>query len=387
MKIACLATSTVPSNTANSIQMMKACHALVQAGQQVQLWVPGSHSTAWQDLADHYGLSEPFGIHWLASSRLLKRYDFTWRAIQQARKWGAELVYTWMVQAAVLAQTDRLPVILEVHDQPTGRLGKHLFRQMIQSQGKKRFLFITEALRRNLEKEYQVTFEQTDIQIAPNGTDPDIYSNLPEPDEARKQLGLPAKLTAGYTGHFYSGRGIDILLGLARCFTQVNFLWVGGHPQDIETWRDRLSQEGFKNITLTGYIEKSRLPLYQAAADILLMPYERVIAGSSGGNSGDICSPMKMFDYLAAGRIIVSSDLPVIREVLNENNAIFAAPEDLPAWQEALTGILADPPKYQRLAVQARKDAVQYSWRSRAARAIEGFTSKTNLPFENDKMS
>jgi len=167
-------------------------------------------------------------------------------------------------------------------------------------------------------------------------------------------------------------------LGLARGFPEINFLWVGGRPRDIESWRTRLANEGVKNITLTGYIDKSRLPLYQAAADILLMPYERMIAGSSGGNSADICSPMKMFDYLAAGRVIVSSDLPVIREVLNENNAIFAAPEDLAAWQQALAGLLADPQKYQRLAVQARKDAAQYSWQARAARAIEGFSSETD---------
>ena len=374
MKIACLAASAVPSNTANSIQMMKACHALVQSGQQVQLWVPGSSPTAWADLADHYGLSEPFAIHWLASPRLLKRYDFTWRAIQQARAWGAELVYTWMVQAAVLAQSDRLPVILEVHDRPTGRFGRRLFRRFVQSRGNKRLLVITEALRRNLEQEYQTSFGNGEVQIAPNGTDPEIYRNLPGPDEARQQLGLPEKLTAGYTGHFYSGRGTDILLGLARCYPQVNFLWVGGRSQDIEGWRARLIKEGLNNVSLTGYIEKSSLPLYQAAADVLLMPYERVIAGSSGGNSADICSPMKMFDYLAAGRVIISSDLPVIREVLSENNALFAAPEDLAAWQQALGSFIADPQKYQRLATQARLDADQYSWQARAARAIEGFT-------------
>ncbi|MDR3575606.1 MAG: glycosyltransferase [Anaerolineaceae bacterium] len=373
MKIACLAASAVPSNTANSIQIMKACQALVQAGQQVQLWVPGSSAAAWRELAEHYGLSEPFAIHWLASPRLLKRYDFTWRAVQQARSWGAELVYTWMVQVAVLAQADHLPVIFEIHDRPTGKFGKRLFRHLIQAPGKKRFLIITEALRHALEQDYQFSFEDREVQIAPNGTDPEVYSNLPEPAEARQQLGLPEKLTAGYTGHFYSGRGTDLLLGLARCFPGVNFLWVGGRSQDVAGWRSRLSDEGLKNITLTGYIDKSRLPLYQAAADVLLMPYERVIAGSSGGNSADICSPMKMFDYLAAGRVIISSDLPVIREVLNERNAVFAAPEDLQDWQQALAGFVADPQKYQRLAVQARLDAAQYSWQGRAVRAMDGF--------------
>ena len=83
---------------------------------------------------------------------------------------------------------------------------------------------------------------------------------------------------------------------------------------------------------MTGFIENSKLPLYQAACDILLMPYENAIAGSSGGNSVDICSPMKMFEYMAVGRAIISSDLPVIHEVLDNETAFFCPPEDSSAW-------------------------------------------------------
>lgn len=73
------------------------------------------------------------------------------------------------------------------------------------------------------------------------------------------------------------------------------------------------------------------------------MPYERSIAGSSGGNSADICSPMKMFEYMAAGRVILTSDLPVIREVLDDTIAVFCQPEDKTAWQEAFARILRTP--------------------------------------------
>ena len=45
------------------------------------------------------------------------------------------------------------------------------------------------------------------------------------------------------------------------------------------------------NITLTGFVRNEQLPMYQAAADILLMPYERVITGSSGGNSSSLRQP------------------------------------------------------------------------------------------------
>ncbi len=66
------------------------------------------------------------------------------------------------------------------------------------------------------------------------------------------------------------------------------------------------------------------------------MPYEREIGISSGGgHSAQVSSPMKMFEYLAAGRAIVASDLPVFREVLNERNAVLCPPERPAAWEGA----------------------------------------------------
>ena len=85
----------------------------------------------------------------------------------------------------------------------------------------------------------------------------------------------------------------------------------------------RLEQGGIKNVHLTGFVPNEELPLYQAACDILLMPYEEAIAGSSGGDTARFASPMKAFEYMAAGRPILSSDLPVFREVLDE---AFASP-------------------------------------------------------------
>ena len=71
MKIACVSTSQVPSSTANSIQLMKVCHALATCsatashpGHQLCLWVPGQAATPWEKLADHYGLAQPFEMRW-----------------------------------------------------------------------------------------------------------------------------------------------------------------------------------------------------------------------------------------------------------------------------------------------------------------------------------
>jgi glycosyltransferase involved in cell wall biosynthesis len=107
-----------------------------------------------------------------------------------------------------------------------------------------------------------------------------------------------------------------------------------------------------------------------AAANILLMPYGRSIAGSGGGNSAEICSPMKLFDYLASGRAILSSDLPVIREVIDEDCARFAPPDDVEKWSQALAELLEDGALRVRLAARARDLAVQYAWKKREERCL-----------------
>jgi len=81
---------------------------------------------------------------------------------------------------------------------------------------------------------------------------------------------------------------------------------------------------------------------------------------------------MKLFEYLAAGRAILASDLPVLREVLNETNAQLLPPEEPEVWREALLRLKKYPERRARLGQQARQDAQRYSWTERARRALEG---------------
>ena len=122
---------------------------------------------------------------------------------------------------------------------------------------------------------------------------------------------------------------------------------------------------------VTGFINNAKLPLYQAAADVLVMPYQRAISGSSGGNIVRVINPMKMFDYLATGRPIIASDIPVFHEVLNENNAVFCPPEEVEDWVNAIIALEKDKPLRERLARQAQAHAPRYTWTSRARQTLK----------------
>ncbi len=371
MKIAAITTSLVPSNTANSIQAMKVCHTLKEMGQDLRLWLPAYQRSDWDTLVDIYGLRTPFPVEWLGFLRGLRQYDFCWRSVAAARRWDADVVYTWSLQAAVFALGRGIPAVMEFHDFPMGNFGPRLFRRYINSKTPKLSLCTTRALAQGLEEQYGFRFSVESLQIAPNGVELERYQNLPEPSAAREALKLRQGLTVGYSGHFYNGRGMNVLLELARALPQVNFLWMGGRPDDIAPWQAKLNQAGITNVTITGFIPNSRLPLYQAAADILLMPYSRAISGSSGGDIARVINPMKTFDYLASGRAIAASDLPVFHEVLSEKNVLFCEPENPADWIEKVGRLVKDESLRSRLGRQAKADAAAYDWKRRAATSLE----------------
>jgi glycosyltransferase involved in cell wall biosynthesis len=255
--------------------------------------------------------------------------------------------------------------MLELHDFPRGRVGPLWLQFFLRFPGHKRLLPITEALRLALR------LPEGQTVTAPDGVDLERYTSLPDPKSARRILSLPAALTVLCTGHLYAGRGADLFLGLAAKFPQASFVWVGGQPADVEVWKQRAV--GLPNVTFTGFIPNERIPLFQSAADVLLMPYQRTVATSSGGNTAEICSPMKMFEYMAAGRAILSSDLPVLHEVLDGTMAIFCPLDDTGGWESALGELLGDEDHRKALGLRARLAVEQYSWVRRAQRVLDGF--------------
>ena len=375
MKIVCTAPSQIPSDTANSIQAMKACHALAQLGHMVTLIVPGKPPAAppaeqWGQLAKHYGLNTPFEVFYIPpyEGRTARRL-FPWRAVWQARRLQPDLVYTWYFQSAAAALLLGIPVQVEVHDLPPGRFGRLWYRLFLRLPGEKRQLVITQALADALREQFPPP--QADTVIAPNGVDLERYAELPPPQEARQQLSLPDRPTAVCTGHLYSGRGVELFLGLAEKLPQVQFMWVGGRPQDVDYWREQAERLKLDNAIFTGFVPNADLPGYQAAADILLMPYGRQVGGSSGSAPVRYFSSMKMFEYMAAGRPIVSSDLPVIRETLDEGSAMFCPPDDLAAWQAAVEHLLEDPVHGLQLKNTALRQVQEYTWLARARKALK----------------
>jgi glycosyltransferase involved in cell wall biosynthesis len=280
----------------------------------------------------------------------------------------------WFPQSAVFGLLNRLPVIFEIHIQPTGLFGPLWHRAFASLRGRKRLVSITRALVDILERDFHMYLDSDEVVIAPNGVDLERFISLPDPVTARRQIGFRETPTIMCTGHLYAGRGADLFLALAKSLPQAHFVWVGGRPPDVSTWKQRAERNNISNITFAGFIPNRDLPIYQAAADLLLMPYSLSIMGSSGtADSASVASPMKMFEYMAAERGIISADLPVIREVLNENKAVFCKPDEVGDWKLEIESLLNNEARRVGLGVQARRDVEGYTWVARAQRIMNGF--------------
>lgn len=376
MNIHFIANARLPSRSAESIFTMKMCQAMAQEGHRVHLIAikpPGGGSSDRWDLTHYYGLTERFPVTRIPAMRglHLQGRDYSLRAALLAWRSRTDLVYTRNPGSAAVAVRLGLPTILEAHRPGVTPPWPLSARAMLRSPHLKAVVVLTKRLKLDFLSRYAGIADKAKILVIPDGVDVERFAAMPSSAEAKRRLGIPASsFVAGYVGHLYKGRGFELILELARRFPTVTFLIVGGEPSDVARRQGQVRDAGVDNIDLRGFVPNAELPAYYAACDVLLMPYQRRVEVEGGGDTSRWMSPMKMFEYMAAGRLIISSDLPVIREVLSEENAVLCPPEDTGAWAAALRRAMTDGTWRTRLAAGARAEAERYTWRNRVRRVL-----------------
>ena len=201
--------------------------------------------------------------------------------------------------------------------------------------------------------------------------------NIPSETEAHNGTFLSEKIKSarykslvGYFGHLYPGRGIEIIIGLAKINPSVLFCVCGGTPELVTSFR---SNNRLQNIIFLGHVPHRESRYLMSRCDVLLMPYQRKVSiGDHSAYTSRWMSPMKMFEYMAAKKPFISSDLDVLREVLtDEVNALLVDPENVKAWDKALKRLISNKLESRRLASRAFNDFRQfYTWRARAKALI-----------------
>ena len=131
-----------------------------------------------------------------------------------------------------------------------------------------------------------------------------------------------------YCGNTYRGRGLEILVRAAAQMPEVEFLIVGGRERDNALWREMARQEGSANFRIEGFVRQREVPSYLLASDVLVMPYSSKVTIRDGTEAGKFTSPLKLFEYMAAGKPIVATGVPSVLEILRPGQNSVVTPPD-----------------------------------------------------------
>jgi len=377
MKIVYISYATIPSRTANSIQVMKMCQAMALNGHKVVLLVPDKKSESEKGISDiyhFYGVKNCFEIRKIFCPLIKgKTLIFSFIAIYIAKKLKSDIIYTRSILAGLVASFYRIPNICEYHQSINNLIDTLFFRALIRSAMLKRFVVVSYALKCYYEEKFPLV--KSRISVFPDGADLIAKDNI-----TPIKINNPGnKFLVGYAGHLYKGKGIEIISKLAQLCPWAEFHIIGGMPEDIAYWQVRLTP--FKNIILHGFIPHREIYRYLLSFDALVAPYQEQVSVYDGwkktGGSGDVAkwmSPLKVFEYMSAGKAIIASDLPVLKEVLkNENNVLLVSPGDVRFWERALTRVRDDLGLRKQLGQQAKIDIEKnYNWEKRARQVLTG---------------
>ncbi len=361
-RIIYLSNSIFPSTAANSVHVMKMCQAMAALVDDVELVARHySQKPNISQLFQQYGVKQNFKLHLMQSINIRGSSFFLIPSLYiylLRKERSGTLVYARDPIGAFVALKLGYLVYFESHALPSSRYLIWLESRFFKHKNFRKLILISKALK-NLYSEF--------FNKLPNYTY--IFHDAADmPSEHLKNEGLikhksRERLKVGYVGHLYKGRGIDIIIKLARLVPEHEFHIFGGTPKSLAYWRRRSKCNTFFH----GHIDPVETPIARKNCDILLMPYQQDLETSERGpNTSSWMSPLKLFEYMSAQRPIISSDLPVLREVLSNKNAILVPPDSVQAWVEAIR-TLEDAEIREKLAGQAFKDFVEkYTWSARA---------------------
>jgi len=370
----------LPTEKAHGLQVMKTCEAFAAISNnfEVELIVPYRRNPINDDAFKYYGVKRVFKIKNL------------WSLDPMAIKWFPEQLAFWVqsftsgISIILYLLTHRYPrgtifyardyvslfilsflgfdPVAEIHDYRSS--APRSFVNFIIKKSRK-IVTNSEGTLNLLRSHYEML--DSKILIAPNGVDINFF-NVPEtPEEARKLLNMPlGKIIMGYVGRLETvgkEKGVSTLINAVAKLDPVRVMLyiVGGPDELVSKYRSQYSD--LRDLVLVGHVEYKKIPLYLRAIDVVVIPM-------LDDQHAKTTSPIKLFEFLAAGKTIVASDLPALRSYLNESNALFFKTGDVEDLATKINRILSEPELKERLSAKAKLDAKQHSWLNRASKIL-----------------
>lgn len=371
MKLIYIANIRLPTEKAHGIQIMEMCSSFAQNGLDVLLVVPNRRNQIKEDPFDFYQVKRDFKIKKLptvdiGSSSYLSfilttlSFFFSLFFFLFLKKRGDVVLYTRGEVGIALANLfPSKNFFWETHSKADNM--SRYERVIKKAHG---VISVTKYYGEELIKDFGLDREK--LLVAPDAADVDKFDIDISKIDAQKKLGLPiGKTVVLYKGHLYERKGAHTLAQAAAFLrdTDIICVFIGGTEEDVASFKEKFGNED--NVLILGNRPRQETPFYQKASDILVIPNS-----AKEDNSVFYTSPIKLFSYMAGRLPIVASDLPSLREILNEENAIFFKPDDPTDLALKIREILSDPARGERIAERAFLDVQEHTWVKRGNRII-----------------
>ncbi|NDJ61220.1 MAG: glycosyltransferase family 1 protein [Chloroflexi bacterium] len=387
MKLLYIANIRLPTEKAHGLQIMQNCEAFAAAGVDVSLWTarrintPALRQT--RDVWAHYGVSKNFTLRRLPCLDLLPlvpdRDDALARLIfgvQLATFTLAALIGAVFSRADVYYSRDGLVLLTlslikprhalayEIHSLTSGR---RLLPLVIRRVG----ALIT-TTQRLADDVIALGADPARVVVAHDGVRRDRFTDLPAQADARASLGWPSEaFIVGYVGRLHTmlmdkgvGTLVEALAQLPPEATPICLGLVGGPDDRAAALRDQWVAAGLppERFLYAGQVPPDAVPAYLRAFDVCALPLPWT------EHFAYYASPIKLFEYMAAGRPIVASDLPSTAEVVAAGEtALLFPPGDSAALAAVIRRLYSDPALCERLSDRAHQLVMErYTWAARA---------------------
>lgn len=382
MNILYIANIRLPTEKAHGIQIMKMCEAFARLGHEVELIVPNRHTPITEDPFLYYGVDHNFTItrlptfdtvSWGRAGFWLQSLSFIYHAARYARRSSAEIIYS---RDPELFFFGRMPsdakLAWEIHTKPTPRVAKMVCQSSVH------IVAISGGLRDVL---VEMGVPQERIIVAHDAVDANMFTQIPDKKKVRQQLSLlEDKKLIAYIGKYKTmgeSKGVEDIVaavGVVHTRQPDTALLLVGLNQDERAEVEALTKSAGLggSAYLVGHVEHTDVARYMRAADVLVMNYPNT------EHYARYMSPLKLFEYMASGTPAITSDLPSIREVLDDSSSYFFKAGDSTDFCRALEEMLADPVTASQKASAAFEKVQKYTWQKRAEDIIE-FSCKTMI--------
>jgi glycosyltransferase involved in cell wall biosynthesis len=367
MRILYLSMSYLPGRKASSVHVMNMSSALATNGHDVTL--VGKQGEPRTSPHEFYGVPNNFTVRQLPRPKPRGGGVVFAAAVMRelvSRRTSVDLVYARDIIGAQLGVMMRLPTAFEHHSLPpaSARWQVPLWRRIVSAPTFVGLTLVSEALHQDV-LQHDLAPPRAPISVAHDAATP------PDDVDCKRPLHTPPRI--GYVGSLYPGRGIDVIIEVAKRMPHCTFPIYGGTKSEVAHWQQAGAPA---NLIFHGFVAPSELKALYQTFDVVLMPYPRTgVRIASGEDNSRWCSPMKMFEYMASGTAIVSSDLPVLGEVLtHKRNALIAPATDASAWQAAIAQLIDNAQLRHTLATQALADLrANHTWTGRAKQVLADF--------------